>query len=89
MGTMTATVTDAFVLEVSGAGEAITLEPVGMIDLNGARTMLAAMESLRSDRHAALLQIRFDRVTGATAEAREALATGGIPIDDLLSTGVG
>jgi hypothetical protein len=86
---MTATVTDAFILEVSGAGEAITLEPVGMIDLNGARTMLAAMDSLRHDRHAALLEIRLDRVTGVTADAREALAGGGIPIDDLVEIGVG
>jgi len=86
---MTATVTDAFILEVSGAGEAIALEPVGLIDLNGARTMLAAMDSLRHDRHAALLEIRLDRVTGLTAEAREALALGGIPIDELVGTGVG
>jgi hypothetical protein len=86
---MTATVTDAFVLEVSGSGEAITLEPVGMIDLHGARTMLAAMESLRSDQDSALLQIRFDRVTGLTADARQTLAGGGIPIDDLLATRVG
>ncbi len=85
---MTATVTDPFVLEVSGAGEAITLEPVGLIDLNGARTMLAAMESLRHDRHGALLEIRLDRVTGLTADARLALAGAGIPVDDLL-TGVG
>ena len=81
--------TDAFILEVSGAGEAIALEPVGLIDLNGARTMLAAMDSLRHDRHAALLEIRLDRVTGLTAEAREALALGGIPIDELVGTGVG
>jgi hypothetical protein len=86
---MAATVTDAFVLEVSGAGEAITLEPVGTIDLHGARTILAAMESLRSDQHGALLQIRFDRVTGLTADARHALSGGGVPIDDLLATGVG
>ena len=32
------------------------------------------MDSLRHDRHAALLEIRLDRVTGLTAEAREALA---------------
>jgi hypothetical protein len=85
---MTTTVTDAFILEISGAGEAITLEPVGLIDLNGARTMLAAMDSLRHDRHGALLEIRLDRVTGLTADARQALAGVGIPVDDLL-TGVG
>jgi hypothetical protein len=85
---MTSTVTEAFILEISGAGEAITLEPVGLIDLNGARTMLAAMDSLRHDRHGALLEIRLDRVTGLTADARQALAGVGIPVDDLL-TGVG
>ena len=86
---MTATVTEAFILEVSGTGEAITLEPVGMIDLNGARTMLAAMDSLRHDRHAALLEIRLDRVTGLTPDARLALAGRGIPVDELVGTGVG
>ena len=30
---MSSTVTDAFVLEISGAGEAITLEPVGVIEV--------------------------------------------------------
>ena len=79
--------TEAFVLEVSGAGKAITLEPVGLIDLDGARTMLAAMDSLRQDRHAALLEIRLDRVTGLTAEARLALAGRGIPLDDLAGVG--
>jgi hypothetical protein len=82
-------VTDAFILEVSGAGEAITLEPIGMIDLNGARTMLAAMDSLRHDRHAALLEIRLDRVTGLTADARVALAGRGIPVDELVGTAAG
>jgi hypothetical protein len=82
-------VTDAFILEVSGAGEAITLEPIGMIDLNGARTMLAAMDSLRHDRHAALLEIRLDRVTGLTPDARAALAGRGIPVDDLVGSAAG
>ena len=81
--------TDTFILEVSGAGKAITLEPVGFIDLDGARTMLAAMDSLRHDRHAALLEIRLDRVTGLAPEARRALSGRGIPIDDLAGTGVG
>ena len=67
----------------------ITLEPIGMIDLNGARTMLAAMDSLRHDRHAALLEIRLDRVTGLTPDARPALAGRGIPVDELVGTGVG
>jgi hypothetical protein len=81
------TVTDTFILEVSGAGEAITLEPVGLIDLHGAHTMLAAMDSLRHDRHAALIEIRLDRVTGLTPDARLALAGRGIPIDDRAGTG--
>jgi len=84
---MSATVTDAFVLEVSGAGEAITLEPVGLIDLDGARTMLAAMDFLRHDRNGTLLEIRLDRVTGLTPDARLALAGRGIPVDDLVGSG--
>jgi hypothetical protein len=82
-------VTDTFILEVSGAGKAITLEPVGLIDLDAARTMLAAMDSLRHDRHAALLEIRLDRVTGLTPDARRALSGRGIPVDHLDRTGVG
>jgi hypothetical protein len=73
--------TGDFILEISGAGEAITLEPVGMIDLDGALTMLAALDSLRDARHAALLEIRLDRVTGLTAEARRALSGCGLPVD--------
>jgi hypothetical protein len=82
-------VTDTFILEVSGAGKAITLEPVGLIDLDAAHTVLAAMDSLRHDRHGALLEIRLDRVTGLTPDARRALRGRGIPIDDLDRTGVG
>jgi hypothetical protein len=77
-----------FILEISGTGKAITLEPVGTIDLNGARTMLAALESLRDARQAALLEIRLDRVTGLTADARRALSGCGLPVDGLASVDV-
>ncbi len=77
-----------FILEISGAGKAITLEPVGTIDLNGAQTMLAALDSLRDARQAALLEIRLDRVTGLTPDARRALAGCGLPVDDLAGVDV-
>lgn len=79
--------TGDFILEISGAGEAITLEPVGMIDLDGARTMLAALDSLRGAHHAALLEIRLDRVTGLTADARQALSGCGLPVEALVGSG--
>lgn len=68
-----------FVLEISGARGAITLEPVGVIDADGARTLLDALTSLRSNL-TALLQIRLDRVTGLTEAARRLLARSGLPV---------
>jgi hypothetical protein len=70
-----------FVLEISGAGEAITLEPVGLIDLHGARTMLDVVDTLDHDRHATRLEIRLDRVTGVTPEARSVLSVRGLPVE--------
>ncbi len=77
-----------FVLEISGDGEAIMLEPVGTIDLNGARTILEVVETLRrGGRHAALLEIKLDRVRGMTADAQAALADCGLPVDVLVGSG--
>ena len=43
-----------FVLEISGAGEAITLEPIGCVDRQGALTLIEAVESVQSgEAHAA------------------------------------
>jgi hypothetical protein len=78
-----------FVLEISGAGEAITLEPVGTIDLQGARTLLDVLDSLRHDRHGTHLEIRLDRVTGVTADARRVLSVGGVPVEMPATSGVG
>jgi hypothetical protein len=72
---------DQFVLEISGAGEAITLEPVGTIDLQGARTMLDVLDSLSHDRHGTHLEIRLDRITGVTADARRMLSARGLSVD--------
>ncbi len=77
-----------FVLEISGDGEAIMLEPVGMIDLTGARTILEVLETLRSGRHAALLEIRLDRVEGMTTDAQDALAGCGLPVAALVAPAV-
>ncbi len=78
-----------FVLEISGAGEAITLEPVGTIDLQGARTMLDVLDSLSHDRHGTHLEIRLDRVTGVTADARHVLSGRGVPVELPAASGVG
>jgi len=88
-----------FVLEISGTGEAITLEPVGTIDLQGARTMLDVLESLRHDRHGTHLEIRLDRhgthleirldrLTGVTPDARRMLSARGVPVESAVATGV-
>ena len=77
-----------FVLEISGTGEAITLEPVGTIDLQGARTMLDVLESLRHDRHGTHLEIRLDRLTGVTPDARRMLLARGVPVESPVATGV-
>jgi hypothetical protein len=76
-----------FVLEISGAGEAITLEPVGTIDLHGARTIMEVLDTLRADRHAALLEIRLDRVTGMTPDARSVLSVRGLPVETPVASG--
>ena len=67
-----------FVLEISGAGEAITLEPIGCVDRQGALTLIEAVESAQSARHTPLLEIRTDRVT-CTADAAELLARNDLP----------
>ncbi|HEY1282671.1 MAG TPA: hypothetical protein VGF22_23525 [Acidimicrobiales bacterium] len=77
-----------FVLEISGTGEAITLEPVGTIDLQGARTMLDVLDSLRHDRHGTHLEIRLDRLTGVTPDARRMLSARGVPVGSPVTTGV-
>jgi hypothetical protein len=78
-----------FVLEINGAGEGITLEPVGTIDLQGARTMLDVLDSLRRDRRGTHLEIRLDRVTGVTADARQLLSVRGVPVEMPTPSGVG
>jgi hypothetical protein len=78
---------DEFVLEISGAGEAIALEPVGLIDLRGAQALLDVVDTLSHDRHGTHLEIRLDRVTGVTSEARRVLAEGGITVETPLGVG--
>ena len=80
---------EEFVLEISGTGEAITLEPVGIIDLQGARTLLDVLDSLRHDRHGTHLEIRLDRMTGLTDDARRMLCARGVPVEAPMTTGVG
>lgn len=69
-----------FVLEISGAGEAITLEPIGCVDRQGAQTLLEAVESVQTGRPTPLLEIRTDRITGYTSDAAELLARNDLPV---------
>jgi hypothetical protein len=80
---------DEFILEISGTGEAITLEPVGTIDLQGARTMLDVLDTIRHDRRGTHLEIRLDRLTGVTPDARRILSARGVPVEMPVATGVG
>ena len=50
-----------FVLQITGAGEAITLEPIGRVDRQGAQTLLEALESVQAARPTPLLCSRIDR----------------------------
>ena len=72
----------SFVLEISGAGEAITLEPIGQVDREGAMTLL---EAVRSAQPTPLLEIRLDRITGYTEDAAELLARNDLPVLRLAS----
>jgi hypothetical protein len=63
-----------FVLEISGVGEAITLEPIGEVDRQGAETLIEALVTVRTARPTPLLEIRTDRITGCTDDAAELLA---------------
>jgi hypothetical protein len=76
-----------FVLEISGVGERISLEPVGIIDAHGARALLDALDTLRDGHHAPLLEIRLDRVNGCTADAWRVLAGSELPVEVLAATG--
>ena len=78
---MALTMAGDFILEISGTGETIMLEPIGTIDLTAARTLLAAVDTLRDGRHAALLEMRLDRVTAVTTEACEVLHGAGLPFE--------
>jgi hypothetical protein len=77
-----------FILEINGAGEAITLEPVGTVDLLAARTIIEALDTLRGEGQAAFLEIRLHRVSAMTVEARQALTGGGLPMDAVVFSGV-
>ena len=78
-----------FILEINGTAGAIALEPVGTVDLLAARTIIEALDSLRGEGQAAFLELRLDRVSAMTVEARQALTGGGLPIDAVVVLGAG
>lgn len=73
-----------FTLEITGEGETITLEPVGVVDLAGATMLLEALSVLGRNA-VAFLQVRLDRVTRFTEEALSALRAGEFPVPASLS----
>jgi hypothetical protein len=74
-----------FVLEISGSGGTIRLDPVGTIDAAAARTLLDVLVTLHEDRHTTAVEIRADRVAGVTAEALAVLVASPFPVDALVS----
>ena len=72
-----------FTLEISGEGEIITVSPVGVLDLAAATMLLEALAVLRRGA-LAFLQVRLDRVTRFTEEARAALRADGFPAPALV-----
>jgi hypothetical protein len=73
----------SFALEIHGSGPSVRLEPVGTIDLAGAKVLLEALSAMRAIAHAAFVEIRFDRVVGLTKSAWRLLAAGELPAAQL------
>ena len=80
---------------LSDLGDQLTAAQVALTGVRGTTVTPAQreayarqLESLRDARQAALLEIRLDRVTGLTADARRALAGCGLPVDDLAGVDV-
>jgi hypothetical protein len=67
-----------FVLEISGDGLGITLDAVGTVDLMAARTLADVLDTLARDRSTVELEVRLDRVTSISSDARAILAERGL-----------
>jgi hypothetical protein len=61
----------SFVLEVQKTGQAVSIEPVGIIDLAAARALLNEVVSVRQR---ALVEVRLDRVVAVTKSASRLLS---------------
>lgn len=77
----------SFVLEIRGNGSAISVEPVGVIDLEGARSLIEAVRNLAHRAQATLVEINLDRVLGLTKAAWRLLAASELPVEALASVG--
>ena len=73
-----------FFLHISGAGGAVSLEPRGTIDADGARELIDTVGSLRG-RHMPMVAIELDGVTGLTRDAWRLLASTDLPVDVLVA----
>jgi hypothetical protein len=73
----------SFALEIHGSGPSVRLEPVGTIDLAGAKVLLEALSAMRAIAQAAFVEIRLDRVVGLTKSAWRLLAAGELPAAQL------
>jgi hypothetical protein len=73
----------SFALEIHGSGPSVRLEPVGTIDLAGAKVLLEAVSAMRAIAHTALVEICLDRVVGLTKSAWRLLAAGELPAAQL------
>lgn len=77
----------SFVLEIRGNGPAISVEPVGVIDLAAARSLIEAVRGLAQRAQATLVEINLDRVRGLTKAAWRLLAASELPVEALAAAG--
>jgi hypothetical protein len=76
-----------FVLEISGDGNGITLDAVGIVDVMAARTLADVLDTLARDRYAAGIEVRLDRVTSISSDARAILAERGLAVGEPVGSG--
>jgi hypothetical protein len=76
-----------FVLEISGDGLGITLDAVGTVDLMAARTLADVLDTLARDRSTIELEVRLDRVTSISSDARAILAERGLALPEPAASG--
>ena len=69
----------ACIFELSGAGSVTRVEPIGIIDVESARTLIETVRSLSTVVPAVLVEIGTSQVAGLTKAACRLLTAAGFP----------